>query len=119
MKIRDHIKNLFEFLLQSRRSGTTTLLKKIADVNNVWVLVPNFEMKQEFGKCGITLEELKEVRGYQTKPILLDNYTLLELTESTLQEFKTLDEYINHLSNLTKNIKNMINEFEQKHNTHF
>jgi Cft2 family RNA processing exonuclease len=45
MNIRKLLSNLFSFVTDLRRSGTTTLIQKVASENDVWVLVPNQQIK--------------------------------------------------------------------------
>ena len=71
--IRRFLRNLFEFTVGLRRSGTTTLIKKVAEQNDVWVIVPNQEHKKLFGDYALSLHELDKMQGSKPKPILLDN----------------------------------------------
>ena len=105
--------NLFSFVTDLRRSGTTTLIKKVASENDVWVLVPNQESKKEFGEGAITFYELDKMKGCEPKPILLDNYTLLKLSELSLNEYERLDFSIKERNRLVRNIKREIEEFER------
>jgi hypothetical protein len=116
MRIRRIISNLYAFLLDFRQSGTTTLLKKVALENDVWVLVPDEKLKKEFGEKGVTFDDLTRLKGKTKKPILFDNYTLLQLTEFTLDEFKDLERAIEYRNTLIKKIKDDIALFERVNN---
>lgn len=47
MHITKLLENLYSFVLSLRRGGTTTLIKEIASEKDVWVLVPNKEMRNK------------------------------------------------------------------------
>lgn len=86
-------KSVFNFILSQRRSGTTTLIKKIADENDVWVLVPNMSDSLQFKKgSAISIHQLaNNSNGMEGKPILVDNATLLRLMDvAAKQESKLL-----------------------------
>ena len=114
MNIRKLLSNLFSFVTDLRRSGTTTLIQKVASENDVWVLVPNQQMKKEFGKSGVTFDELGRMKGCKAKPILLDNYTLLQLSELSLNEYERLDLMIKKRNRLIRTIRDEIRLFERK-----
>lgn len=114
MNIKKLLLNLYSFTADLRRSGTTTLIQKVASENDVWVLVPNQQMKKEFGESGVTFEELDRMKGYKPKPILLDNYTLLQLSELSLKEYERLDSAIKKRDKLIRTIRNEINLFERE-----
>ncbi len=79
--MKDVFKSVFNFILSQRRSGTTTLIKKIADENDVWVLVPNMSDSLQFKKgSAISVYQLTNNPGIlEGRPILVDNATLLKL----------------------------------------
>ncbi len=114
MKIRNIINDLYAFMQTIRRSGTTTLLKDIALRNDVYILVPDEESKKEFGDNAITFNELYFYDSLKSKPILLDNYTLIKLTELTNNEFDKLDLKIKNYKDLVESIKDSIDLFERK-----
>ena len=114
MNIRKLLSNLYSFVTDLRRSGTTTLIKKVASENDVWVLVPNQQMKKEFGESGVTFDELDRMKGCKPKPILLDNYTLLQLSELSLNEYERLDSMIKKRNRLIRTIRDEINLFERE-----
>ena len=114
MNVRKLLTNLFSFVTDLRRSGTTTLIKKVASENDVWVLVPNQQMKKEFGESAVTFEELDRIKGCKSKPILLDNYTLLQLSELSLNEYERLDLSIKKRNRLIRTIRDEIRLFERE-----
>ena len=113
MDTRILLRNLSEFFISMRGSGTTTLIKKVASENDVYVLVPNEQMAKEFGENAITFEGLDKVRGLKPKPILLDNYTLRQLSELSLNEYNDLDSKIKTRNMLLRDIKHLIDIFER------
>lgn len=112
--IRRVISGLLNILTELRRSGTTTLIKKIAAENDVWVLVINSEAKKEFGESAITPFEVNKLIGLKPKPILIDNATLMKLSELSLSEFQHLGAAIKQRNNLLLQIKESINRFEKE-----
>jgi hypothetical protein len=114
MKIRKLLSNMFSFLIHLRGSGTTTLIQKVAYENDVWVLVPNEQMKKKFGESGVTFDELDRIKDCKPKPILLDNYTLLQLSELSLNEYERLDLMIKKRNRLIRTSRDEINLFERE-----
>lgn len=114
MNIRKVLSNIYDFFVSSRRSGTTTLIKKIASENDVWVLVLNQEHKKEFGEKAISIEYLKDTKGRKSKPILIDNLTLIMLTEYSIIEIQSLDLEIEKRNKFIRKISDDIKEFERK-----
>lgn len=114
MNIKKAWLDLFSFVTSLRRSGTTSLIKRVAAENDVWVLVPDMLTKQEFGESGITLQDLDKLHGHSQKPILVDNYTLIKLSELTMNEFENLELKIKERNNLIRKIRDDIMLFERK-----
>lgn len=114
MNVRTLLRSLTEFTISMRRSGTTTLIQKVANENDVYVLVPTAEAGKVFGEKAVTFDELSRMRGMKKKPILFDNYTLLQLSELSLDEYNNLDMKIEKRNRLLKDIKDLINNFERE-----
>ena len=114
MNIRKLLSNLFSFVTDLRRSGTSTLIQKVASENDVWVLVPNQQMKEKFGESGVTFDELDRMKGCKSKPILLDNHSLLQLSELSLNEYERLDLMIKKRNRLIRTIRDEIRLFERE-----
>lgn len=113
MNFRKLVRNLYAFLLSQRQSGTTTLLKKIAAENDVWVLVPNATMKNEFGESTITFDDLSHAQGRKVKPIFMDNFTMMQLCEFFENELIDKDLKITKQYSLINKIKTDIEMFER------
>ncbi len=96
------------FMSINRGSGTTTLIKKIANENDVFVLVPSDMVGKMIGKSAVNINKLNNIRGLQKKPILLDNFTLIELTNKTIEELQKLNGEICKRDDLIKEIYNLI-----------
>lgn len=111
--IRRFLKNLLGFTVGLRRSGTTTLIKKVAEQNDVWVIVPNQEQKKLFGDYVLSLQELDKMQGSKPKPILLDNSTIMKLTEMSIEEIENLDLAIKKRNKLIRTIRDEISNFER------
>lgn len=94
----DIISELKDFMIRQRHSGTTTLVKKIVEDNDVWVLVAKDEDRREFNsKKAIPITQLEYYRPADKKPIIFDNHAIFRLIEiadkqreDILEENKTL-----------------------------
>jgi len=113
MKALNLIDNILSFLFSQRQSGTTSLLKKIAKENDVWVLVADEVQKKEFGDKAVSIEDLK--MGIPNKPILFDNYTIMKLTSlsqseilNLLEKVRRRDELIDDIYQKTKKFKELV-----------
>jgi len=102
------------FLHSMRHSGTTSLLKKIAAENDVWVLVADEEHAREFGDKGVTISKVQ--LGVDKKPILFDNYTILRLTGLAQDELMNLTEQVRRREDLIFDIETKIKSFRYKNN---
>lgn len=111
MKFSDKLRNICQFLFNQRGSGTTTLIKKISDENDVYVLVPNEQIKRMFGKNAISVNDLYSDAGLSPKPILMDNSMLLELVDNSLKEINHLNTKVNRRNQFIKKIKEDIDQF--------
>lgn len=111
-----YINYLLGFILKNRRSGTTTLIKKIASENDCYVVVRfQQEIISEYNdikdKC-ITLEQLFDTNGLPQKPILFETQAIKHLLELTKEKFEIITKE-NFKRDLTlKKIKESIIEFE-------
>lgn len=107
--------DIFQFFASNRRTGSSTLIKEIADKNDVYVLVANIDQEKYFGKKGISMTNLKQVQGKQAKPILVDNYTMLQLSQDAYTKINQLSDKIKERDRMILAIKNTIAEFEHEH----
>ncbi|NBR14936.1 MAG: hypothetical protein EBU01_10225 [Crocinitomicaceae bacterium] len=102
-----------DFFISQRASGTTTLLKSVAANNDVWVLVPNAEMKSEFGSQGVSFDDLERMQGKAKKPILVDNYTMLKLCDDFNINITELEQLVKDRDVLINSIDHLIHEFQR------
>ncbi len=107
------LRNICEFFLSQRQSGTTTLLKSVAANNDVWVLVPNAEMKREFGAQGISFDDLERMDRKAKKPILIDNYTMLKVCDEFKINIKELETLVMDRDKLINSVEHLIVEFRR------
>ena len=101
-------KTLLAFMLQNRRSGTTTLLRLIADTHDVYVVVPFEADKKEFGDSAITFQDLEDMKGKTTKPILIDNHSMLKLCAEHNLEVNELSENLKERDEVLDKIRDAI-----------
>lgn len=119
--IKIQLERLFLFFIRSRHSESTSLIKKIAEENDVWVVASNQEQVEKFGDKGVTITDEMSDRllGLESKPILIDNYTMINLLEDSLNRIDSLEsqlvktsklnqeyeKYFNDISNIIKSVK--------------
>lgn len=109
---------VLNFILKNRRSGTTTLIKKIASENDCYVVV---RFKQEIDKeyleikdkC-ITLEQLTQFDGLPQKPILFESQAIKELCEMAKERYEIVRNQNIRRDNALEEIKRCINTFESR-----
>jgi len=118
MKVREILQAIYRTVFEARRMGTSTMLKKLASENDVYILVPNEKCKEMFGDSAITFEELIKNGGLgrSPKPLLLDNFTLLELTRGTFDEIARLEGEVVRRDQLIHTISRDISNFEKENN---
>jgi len=107
---------VLNFILKNRRSGTTTLIKKIAAENDCYVVVRfQQEIKSQYreikDKC-ITLEQLFNFDGFPTKPILFESQAIKEMCELAKERFEVVRNQNFKRDVLLKKIKQSLMEFE-------
>jgi hypothetical protein len=101
-----------QFISQQRRSGTSSLLKRIADHNDVWILVPDDKSKSIFGDSALSFEDLSSQRATKKKPILVDNHTLIRFCEMTHTEIESLENEIQRRDLLISKIDHLMDDFK-------
>lgn len=111
-----YINYLLGFILKNRRSGTTTLIKKIASENDCYVVVRfKQEITSEYNdikdKC-ITLEQLFDTNGLTQKPILFETQAIKHLCETSKRNFETLYKQNYKRDLALKKVKESIIDFE-------
>ena len=116
MRIVGLLKRINEVFTVIRRAGHTSILKEIAETKDVYILVPNEDTKLYVGKSAITFEDVE--RGYllgkPSKPILIDNSTMIKLTEDALAEFKRLENVIKRKDKTLNKMKELIEELRKE-----
>lgn len=77
-----HFENVSSLMSHFRGSGTSTLIKKISDEEDVIVVTGTLESGKQFGGKSVLLSNLNEgIKGHKPKPILFDNHTIMILCE--------------------------------------
>ena len=108
--------SFYTWILSLRRSGTTTLLEKIAKVHDVYILVPTEKEKRDKkwnGKaiCFIDLDK----GGMKPKPILLDNHAMIEFSKHVYALVTELEAKVAASDALISKIKGDIDYFNIQH----
>jgi len=112
MNIKRMMSNFLSMLMERRQSGTTTLIKKIAQENDVYVIVHNQQMIQEFDKSIrhkiVPLENIRILEMAEKKPILVDNAVLHLILREGLLEIGTKEEIIRHKDHVLDTVKEVL-----------
>lgn len=93
------IQNLYYFVKNNRRGGTSSLIKKISDENDVWVLVPDKKTGEALNlddKKIVSYDNIDEKLGYHPKPILVDNYFMISLLDEVGENINKLNKEKNN-----------------------
>ena len=107
--------NLLEFLKQNRKSGTTSLLVDTYDNNDSYFIV-NDEHQKAMLKTKSTKDDILPLKhldftkfaGKSKKPILIDNYPIIELLEKLIYLNKELKIKLNSAQNALTAIQEII-----------
>lgn len=107
---------LIKFAFNNRQVGTTTLLQKISEENDVIVIVLHSEEKTKFKGNVFTLMELENYpQGAERKPYLLDTSAIQYITEEAAKLIKhrteSLEAHRKTLASIKKQIEVLENEF--------
>lgn len=103
-----------DFFLFNRRSGTTTLINKIAEKENIWILVANNDEVKLFPKHGdkvISILDLDDLHLMEPRPILVDNHTIIKIVELVQSNTLDMQKEINDRNDLLKDIRDAIEMF--------
>lgn len=104
-------KLLKDILFFNRRNGSTSLLKRIAKTERVYILVENAEDKKDFGESAITLHDFKNIEGKDLRPILVDNHLLMNIIDDVELKIYTLKNELSKKDRLINNINNLVKEY--------
>lgn len=106
------LQKILQHLIDNRQVGTTTLIRKVAKENDIYVLVRQTEERIDFDKSVrknvITPETLYKIKEGKEKPILIDNGILHELLVDTLLKIGEQEEIINKKNRALKEIKEFV-----------
>jgi hypothetical protein len=107
--------DFYTWVLGLRRSGTSSLLEKIAKSNDVYILVPTEEEKSDpkWNGKALSFNDLKR-GGIKPKPILLDNHAMLKFSELAYQYSKELEGKLSDRNGLLAKIKSDLLSFENR-----
>lgn len=116
MRIVGLLKQINDIFNVVRRVGHTSILKEIAETKDVYILVPNEDTKLYVGKSAITFNDILdgELISKSPKPILVDNSTMIKLTEDALIEFKRLERIIKRKDKTLNKMKELIEELRKE-----
>jgi hypothetical protein len=104
------------WVLGLRRSGTSSLLERIAKKEDVYILVPTEKEKRDpkWNGKALSFEDLRK-DGLKPKPILLDNHAMLEFSETAYRYAHKLEGELKDRNKLLIRIKADIANFETMH----
>lgn len=108
---------ILRFIQSQRRSGTTTLIQKIATENDCHVVVRySDDIKKQYpkelwDKC-ITLEQLFNLEGIPPKPILFETPAIKHLCEMAKERYEIVSDQNFRMDSTLNKIKKAIYDFE-------
>lgn len=107
--------DFYTWVLSLRRSGTSSLLERIAKTEDVYVLVPTADEKKDKKWKGKALcfEDLKRT-GLKPKPILIDNHFMIELADRAYKYQLELESKVQVRNSLLYQIKANLLQFEKR-----
>lgn len=103
------------WVLGLRRSGTSSLLEKIAKTYDVYILVPTEKEKNDpkWNGKALSFNDLKR-DGVKPKPLLIDNHAMLEFSDLAYRYSKDLEGKLKERNDLLQRIKSDIIRLENK-----
>lgn len=108
------LEKIISFFRSQRATGTTTLIKKIAKDNDVWLLMPTAASKGNFKDIKNVLSLSDNLDGLPPKPILVDNHTMLFIAEMTVGTIDTLTSSLHEEKQKSRNQQVLIDNLNQQ-----
>jgi len=106
--------DFYQWVVGMRRSGTSSLLEKIAKTEDVYILVPTQKEKEDKKWNGKALCFSDLERGaIKPKPILVDNHFMIELASKAIEYQSELERQTLYRNSLLNNIKTQLSAFER------
>jgi len=104
----------YQWVAGMRRSGTSSLLERIAQTEDVYILVPTQKEKDDKKWNGKALCFSDLERGaIKPKPILVDNHFMIELADKAIKYQSELERKVRYRNALLYNIKTQLSAFER------
>lgn len=109
------LQEFYQWVHSLRRSGTSTLLQKIAEKEDVYVLVGSEKEKNDpkWGGKALSFDDLKR-SSLPPKPILVDNYFMLEIAERAYRHQTKIETELAARNVFLHRIKYELESFENK-----
>jgi hypothetical protein len=85
------LKDLLAFMESQRRGGTTLAITSMAKTVDAWVLVPNEKVDRvmrDIHRSVVTFKGLSRAAGKYRRPVLVDNYAMLEILRMAIREIE-------------------------------
>jgi AAA+ ATPase superfamily predicted ATPase len=114
MKVKQRMKRFLEFLMGNRQTGHTSLLNKIGKEHDVYIIVHNMQIFDEFSPEVkdklIPIDNISILQAAPNKPVLLDNKVLLDLLDDSIRNIEYKEDLIYHYKETINKIKDVIKE---------
>lgn len=109
------LQEFYQWVHSLRRGGTSTLLQKIAEKEDVYVLVSSEKEKNDpkWGGKALSFGDLKR-SSLPPKPILIDNYFMLEIAERAYRHQIKIETELAARNVFLHQIKYELESFESK-----
>jgi len=114
MKIKQRMKRFLEFLIENRQTGHTSLLNKIGKKHDIYIIVHNAKMVNEFDSEVqskiIPIDNISILQAAPNKPVLLDNKILLDLLNDSIKNIEHKEDIIYYYKESINKIKDIVKE---------
>ena len=116
MKIKQTLMRFIEFLQINRRTGHTSLLNEIGKKNDVYIIIHDMRMREEFDPeirdKLISITNISILQGAPNKPVLLDNKALLDLLNDSVEKINDLAAVAQQRKEILQSINELLSENE-------
>lgn len=110
--IKQVLMRLNEFLRDNRRTGHTSLLNKIGKEHDVYIIVHDMKMREEFDPEVqdklILITNISILQSAPNKPILFDNKVLMNLSYDIISVIEDKQLEISRQKNVLNSINNIL-----------
>jgi hypothetical protein len=109
MITKQSLADLYAFMLDMRRSGTTSTIKEIAEQKDVWVIVSDSDAKRYLMiDDALSISDTGCPVKIDKRPVLFDNAVIIEILEFAIKRMELLKHDLDLYHTRTHDIHNII-----------